>query len=69
MSTKHYDLIAIGGGSGGISIAERAALHGKKCAVIEHKTMGGTCVNVGCVPKKIMWNAASVAHALDDAKG
>ncbi len=69
MSTKHYDLIAIGGGSGGISIAERAALHGKKCAVIENKVMGGTCVNVGCVPKKIMWNAASIAHALDDAKG
>ncbi len=69
MSTKHYDLIAIGGGSGGISIAERAALHGKKCAVIENNVMGGTCVNVGCVPKKIMWNAASVAHALDDAKG
>lgn len=69
MSTKHYDLIAIGGGSGGISIAERAALYGKKCAIIENKTMGGTCVNVGCVPKKIMWNAASIAHTLDDARG
>jgi len=69
MSTKHYDLIAIGGGSGGISIAERAALYGKKCAVIENNIMGGTCVNVGCVPKKIMWNAATVAHVLHDAKG
>jgi len=69
MSTKHYDLIAIGGGGGGISIAERAALYGKKCAIIEHGKMGGTCVHVGCVPKKIMWNAARIAHKLQDAAG
>ncbi len=69
MSSKHYDLLAIGGGSGGLSAAERAAMHGKKAAVIESDRMGGTCVNVGCVPKKVMWNAASIAHALRDAQG
>ncbi len=67
--TKHYDLIAIGGGSGGLSVAERAARYGAKCAVIESGPLGGTCVNVGCVPKKIMWFGASLAHALEDAAG
>ncbi|HEB57948.1 MAG TPA: glutathione-disulfide reductase [Gammaproteobacteria bacterium] len=67
---KHYDLIAIGAGSGGLSAAERAAEYGAKCAVIEYQKLGGTCVNVGCVPKKIMWNAADVAHVLHhDAAG
>jgi len=66
---RHYDLLAIGGGSGGLSAAERAAMYGKKAAVIEMGKMGGTCVNVGCVPKKVMWNAASIAHALRDARG
>lgn len=61
MNTK-YDLIAIGGGSGGLSVAERAALYDKKCAVIEPYPLGGTCVNKGCVPKKIMWNAAHLSH-------
>ncbi len=67
--SKHYDLLAIGGGSGGLSAAERAAMYGRKAAVIEMGKMGGTCVNVGCVPKKVMWNAASIAHALRDAHG
>lgn len=67
--TQHYDLIAIGGGSGGLSVAERAARYGKKCAVIERGPLGGTCVNVGCVPKKVMWLGASVAQALDNASG
>lgn len=65
---QHYDLIAIGGGSGGLSVAERAARYGKKCAVIESGRLGGTCVNRGCVPKKIMWYGAHLAHALDDAR-
>lgn len=65
--SKHYDLIAIGAGSGGLSAAERAALYGKKTAVIETGRLGGTCVNVGCVPKKVMWNAAGIASALRDA--
>ncbi|HKK06855.1 MAG TPA: glutathione-disulfide reductase [Gammaproteobacteria bacterium] len=68
MST-HYDLIAIGAGSGGLSAAERAAEYGARCAVVENNKLGGTCVNVGCVPKKVMWNAAGVAHALHDAAG
>ncbi len=67
--SKHYDLLAIGGGSGGLSAAERAAMYGKKAAVVEMGKMGGTCVNVGCVPKKVMWNAASISHALRDARG
>ena len=67
--SKHYDLISIGGGSGGLSAAERAATYGAKTAVIEKGLMGGTCVNVGCVPKKVMWYAGMLSHALDDAKG
>ena len=65
--SKHYDLIAIGGGSGGLSVAERAASYGARCAVIESDRLGGTCVNRGCVPKKFMWFGADIAHALDDA--
>lgn len=60
--TKHYDYIAIGGGSGGIASINRAAMYGQKCALIEAKELGGTCVNVGCVPKKVMWHAAQVAR-------
>ncbi len=67
--SKHYDLIAIGAGSGGLSVAERAALYGRRCAVVESGPLGGTCVNVGCVPKKVMWFGAGLAHALDDAAG
>lgn len=67
--TKHYDLIAIGAGSGGLSVAERAARHGAKCAVIERGPLGGTCVNVGCVPKKVMWFGAGLAQSLEDAAG
>ena len=67
MNKQHYDLIAIGGGSGGLAVAEKAAQFGKKVAVIEASRMGGTCVNNGCVPKKVMWYAAHLAHAVDDA--
>ncbi len=66
--SKHYDLIAVGAGSGGLSIAERAASYGAKTAVIEAHELGGTCVNVGCVPKKVMWYAAGVAQGLHDAQ-
>lgn len=66
--SNHFDLIAIGAGSGGLSVAERAASYGAKTAVIESGELGGTCVNLGCVPKKVMWYGASVAHALHDAK-
>ena len=65
--SNHYDVIAIGAGSGGLSVAERAASYGAKCAVIESGELGGTCVNVGCVPKKVMWYGAGLSHALQDA--
>lgn len=61
---QHFDYIAIGGGSGGIASANRAAMYGKNVALIEAKDLGGTCVNVGCVPKKVMWHGAQVAEAI-----
>ncbi len=63
----HFDLIAIGGGSGGLSVAERASRYGVRCALVESGLLGGTCVNVGCVPKKVMWYGAAIAHTLEDA--
>jgi len=51
--------VVIGGGSGGIASCRRAAQHGAKTALVEVARLGGTCVNVGCVPKKMMWNAAN----------
>jgi glutathione-disulfide reductase len=66
---RHFDLIAIGGGSGGLAVAERAAQLGRRVALVEPSKMGGTCVNNGCVPKKVMWYAANLAHAVDDATG
>jgi glutathione reductase (NADPH) len=65
--TKHYDLLTIGGGSGGVAASNRAASYGARCLLIEKGRLGGTCVNVGCVPKKVMWNGAQIAHALEDA--
>lgn len=62
--TTHFDYLCIGGGSGGIASANRAAMYGAKVALIEAKDLGGTCVNVGCVPKKVMWHGAQVAEAL-----
>ena len=64
-----YDLIVIGGGSGGIATARRAAEYGARVAVVEAGRLGGTCVNVGCVPKKLMWNAAEFVGAVADARG
>ena len=61
--TRHYDYLAIGGGSGGIASANRASRYGKKCAIVEATALGGTCVNVGCVPKKAMWYAGQIADA------
>lgn len=58
---KHFDVVVIGGGSAGVATARRAALHGAKALVIEGQRLGGTCVNVGCVPKKVMWNASDLA--------
>ena len=65
----HFDYIAIGGGSGGLASAQRAAEYGARVAVVEPGRLGGTCVNVGCVPKKLMWTAGALAHALEEAAG
>ncbi len=62
-TANHFDYLVIGGGSGGIATANRAAMYGKKVALIEAKHLGGTCVNVGCVPKKAMWFAGQIADA------
>ncbi len=66
--TRHYQYLAIGAGSGGIASANRAAMRGAKAAVIEAKAVGGTCVNVGCVPKKVMWYGAHIAEAIKYSK-
>jgi glutathione reductase (NADPH) len=64
---EEYDLLVIGGGSGGLAHAQRAAEYGARAAVIEYGPLGGTCVNVGCVPKKVMWYAAEMRHHLEHA--
>jgi glutathione reductase (NADPH) len=66
--TQSYDLIVIGGGSGGIAMANRAARYGARTALVAAGPLGGTCVNVGCVPKKIFWNAAHLAEQMKMAK-
>uniref|UniRef100_A0A8D0CDB7 Glutathione reductase n=1 Tax=Scleropages formosus TaxID=113540 RepID=A0A8D0CDB7_SCLFO len=65
-SVTRFDLLVIGGGSGGLAGARRAAELGAKAAVVEGSRLGGTCVNVGCVPKKVMWNTAVHAEYLHD---
>ena len=62
--SERFDLLVIGGGSGGLAHAQRAAEYGVTAAVVEHGPLGGTCVNVGCVPKKVMWYAAHFSHEL-----
>lgn len=64
-----FDLVVLGGGSGGIAAARRAASHGARVALVESARLGGTCVNVGCVPKKVMWHASQIAEMLHDAPG
>mmetsp|Transcript_36585 Transcript_36585/g.86337 ORF Transcript_36585/g.86337 Transcript_36585/m.86337 type:complete len:506 (-) Transcript_36585:183-1700(-) len=66
---ESYDYLVIGGGSGGIASGRRAAAHGAKVAVIEKARLGGTCVNVGCVPKKVMFNAATILEMIHQAAG
>jgi glutathione reductase (NADPH) len=64
---EQFDLLVIGGGSGGLACAQRAAEYGARVALVESGRLGGTCVNVGCVPKKIMWNASEIHEAFIDA--
>ena len=66
-TTRHYELIAIGGGSGGLAVTQRAAEYGARGAVVDPGPLGGTCVNAGCVPKKVMWNAAHLMQGARDA--
>lgn len=61
---KTYDYIVVGGGSGGIASANRAANHGAKVLLVEAKELGGTCINVGCVPKKVMWQASDIYQTI-----
>ncbi|ODV90492.1 hypothetical protein CANCADRAFT_57000 [Tortispora caseinolytica NRRL Y-17796] len=69
MSNK-FDLVVIGGGSGGLATARRAAgVYGARAAIVECGPIGGTCVNVGCVPKKVMWSAAAMAESIKQAPG
>lgn len=62
-----FDFVVLGGGSGGIAAARRAASYGARVALVESRQLGGTCVNVGCVPKKVMYNAATLSSAHIDA--
>ncbi|MGL9757205.1 glutathione-disulfide reductase [Enterococcus sp. DIV0197] len=62
---KTYDYIVVGGGSGGIASANRAGMYGAKVLLIESNELGGTCVNVGCVPKKVMWQASTILETIE----
>ncbi len=69
MSDFDYDLFVIGAGSGGVRASRMAASLGARVAVAEERYLGGTCVNVGCVPKKLFSYAAHYSHDFSDAKG
>jgi len=64
---RHFDYLVIGAGSGGMASARRAASYGAKVAVVERSALGGTCVNVGCVPKKVMFNAGTLFEQIHEA--
>ena len=68
MSVRDFDLIVLGAGSGGLAAAFRASTHGARVALLAEGPLGGTCVNVGCVPKKAMWLAADLAHRMELAR-
>jgi len=70
VSDSHdFDLIVIGAGSGGVRLARMSAQRGARVAVVESRHLGGTCVNVGCVPKKLFVYGAHVREELEDAAG
>jgi glutathione reductase (NADPH) len=68
LTSMIYDVVVIGAGSGGLACARRAAQHGAKVAIVEKSRIGGTCVNLGCVPKKITFNASNLYSNFDDIK-
>lgn len=67
--SQDYDLIVIGAGSGGVRLARMSASYGARVAIVESRYLGGTCVNVGCVPKKLLVYGASIRESLEDAAG
>src|SRR5690348_12327823 len=69
MSEYDYDLFTIGAGSGGVRASRMAASYGARVAVAEERRLGGTCVNVGCIPKKLMVYASHAAEELEQAAG
>ncbi len=69
MSEYEYDLVVIGGGSGGVRAARMSAGYGARVAIVEDRYWGGTCVNVGCVPKKLYYYASHFSEAFKDSKG
>jgi glutathione reductase (NADPH) len=69
MSQYDFDLFVVGGGSGGVRAGRISAGHGARVGVAEERYMGGTCVNVGCIPKKLLAYSAAFGHGFDDAAG
>src|ERR1700723_3677731 len=69
MTQYDFDLFVIGGGSGGVRAGRIAAGHGARVGVVEERYMGGTCVNVGCIPKKLLAYSAAFGHGFEDAAG
>lgn len=69
MTAYDFDLFVIGGGSGGVRAARLAAGLGARVGIAEERYFGGTCVNVGCVPKKLFVHAAEFSHAFRDSQG
>jgi glutathione reductase (NADPH) len=69
MPRYDFDLITIGAGSGGVRASRIAAAHGARVAVVEERYLGGTCVNVGCIPKKLLVYASEFGAAFEEAAG
>ena len=69
MAQYDYDLFTIGAGSGGVRASRMSASFGAKVAIAEELYLGGTCVNVGCIPKKLLVYASHYADDFDDAAG
>src|SRR3989304_10375679 len=69
MAQYDYDLFTMGAGSGGVRASRMSAFFGAKVAVAEERYLGGTCVNAGCIPKKLLVYAAHFSEDFSDAAG
>ena len=69
MGERDYDLFSIGAGSGGVRASRFSAAFGARVAVAEERYLGGTCVNVGCIPKKLLVYAAHFRGDFEDSEG